>query len=63
MKNSKKLKAFTVRLPYDLHDQILARADVNRRTKNAEIIDIIETAIDRQVNTDLRLAKFGRTTD
>lgn len=55
----KPLKAFTIRIPQDLHDQIEARAVVSRRTKNAEIIHIIETAIDTQVNTDLKLAKSG----
>lgn len=56
----KHLKAFTIRIPQDLHDQIEARAAVSRRTKNAEIIHIIETAIDNQVNADLKLAKSGQ---
>lgn len=41
----KKLKAFTIRIPTDLHDQIEAQAVVNRRTKNAEIIHILEQVI------------------
>lgn len=44
----KKLKAFTIRIPTDLHDQIEARAVVSRRTKNAEIIHILETAISEE---------------
>ena len=55
----KHLKAFTIRIPQDLHDQIEARAAVSRRTKNAEIIHIIETAIDQQVSTDLKAARSG----
>jgi hypothetical protein len=56
----KKMKAFTIRIPADLHDQIEARAIINRRTKNAEIIHILETAIDEQVARDLSLAKSGQ---
>lgn len=56
----KKLKAFTIRIPADLHDQIEARAIINRRVKNAEIIHILETAIDEQVARDLSLAKSGQ---
>ena len=55
----KKMKAFTIRIPSDLHDQIEARAAINRRTKNAEIIHILETAIDEQVARDLATAKSG----
>lgn len=55
----KKMKAFTIRIPTDLHDQIEARAMINRRTKNAEIIHILETAIDEQVARDLATARSG----
>lgn len=55
----KKMKAFTIRIPSDLHDQIEARSLINRRTKNAEIIHILETAIDEQVARDLNLARSG----
>lgn len=55
----KKMKAFTIRIPSDLHDQIEARAAISRRTKNAEIIHILETAIDEQVSRDLTVAKSG----
>lgn len=57
----KKMKAFTIRIPSELHDQIEARATISRRTKNAEIIHIIETAIDDQVRRDLMIARSGRT--
>lgn len=39
------MKAFTIRIPTDLHDLIEAQAAVSRRTKNAEVIHILETAI------------------
>ena len=55
----KQLKAFTVRIPQDLHDQIEARSEISRRTKNAEIIHLLETAIDQQVSTDLKAARIG----
>lgn len=57
----KRMKAFTIRIPSELHDQIEARAVISRRTKNAEIIHIIETAIDDQVRRDLTIARSGRT--
>lgn len=56
----KKMKAFTIRIPTDLHDQIEARAAVNRRTKNAEIVHILETAIDEAVARDLSIARSGQ---
>lgn len=58
-----KVKAFTVRLPVELHEQIVARAAVNRRYKNDEIVHILETAIDDQVKRDLMLAKSGQKSD
>jgi predicted transcriptional regulator len=48
-------KAFTVRLPKDLVDQIDARALVNKRRRNAEIHWLLERAIDKSVKTDLDL--------
>lgn len=48
-------KAFTVRLPRDLVDQIDARARVNKRRRNAEIHLLLERAIDHLVKTDLDL--------
>lgn len=51
------LAAFTLRIPYSLHEQIKARARVNRRTKNGEINVLLETAIDSSVNSDLEVLK------
>jgi len=56
----KKMKAFTIRIPVDLHDQIEARAAISRRTKNAEIIHILETAIDEHVAQDISIARSGQ---
>lgn len=53
-------KAFTIRISPELHDQIEARAAINHRTKNAEIVHLIEQAIDQQVNTDLKAARSGQ---
>ena len=53
-------KAFTIRISVELHDQIEARAAVNHRTKNAEIVHLIEQAIDQQVTTDLKAARSGQ---
>lgn len=60
MKRNQNTKAFTVRLPEALNEQIEARAAVNRRFKNDEIIHILETAIDNQVSSDLKAAKLGQ---
>lgn len=51
------LKAFTIRVPRDLVDQIDARAKMNRRKRNAEINVLLEDAIDRSVDSDLRVIK------
>lgn len=51
------LKAFTIRVPRDLVDQIDARAKLNRRKRNAEINVLLEAAIDASVDSDLRVIK------
>lgn len=51
------LKAFTIRVPRELVDQIDARAKLNKRKRNAEINVLLETAIDRMVNSDLQVLK------
>lgn len=51
------LKAFTIRVPRELVDQIDARAKLNRRKRNAEINVLLEDAIDATVNSDLRVLK------
>lgn len=49
------LKAFTVRLPRQLVDQIDARAKINRRKRNPEILVLLEKAIDADVQSDLKI--------
>ncbi|KFG99090.1 hypothetical protein GQ56_0101145 [Burkholderia paludis] len=48
-------EAFTVRIPITLDVQIKQRARVNRRTRNAEIIHLLETAIDNATSADRKL--------
>ncbi|CAJ3204564.1 Uncharacterised protein [Burkholderia pseudomallei] len=48
-------EAFTVRIPITLDVQIKQRARVNRRTRNAEIIHLLETAIDSATSADQKL--------
>lgn len=43
----------TVRLPVDLNAQVTDRARVNRRSRNAEIVTLVEDAIDNQVRRDM----------
>jgi hypothetical protein len=45
----------TLRLPPDLHEQVVKRAKINRRTKNAELIVLIEAGIDAGTGSDLKL--------
>ncbi|MCG7628993.1 hypothetical protein MHM88_14370 [Epibacterium sp. MM17-32] len=51
------LKAFTIRVPARLVDQIDARAKLNRRKRNGEINVLLETAIDAGVQSDLNVVK------
>lgn len=44
---------FSIRAPKDLIDQIEARAKINRRSRNGEIIHILEQAIERSVEQTL----------
>ena len=41
-------KAFTVRMPIELARQVDSRADINRRSRSAEVIYLVEQALDRQ---------------
>lgn len=55
------LKAFTVRLPETLIEQLDARAGVNRRKRNQEIQYLLEQAIDTSVASDLEvIQKMGQ---
>lgn len=49
------LVASTLRLPPYLHEQVVKRAKINRRTKNAELIVLIESGIDAGTSRDLKL--------
>lgn len=51
------MKAFTLRIPAELADQIQARAVVNHRDRNKEIHALLEFAIDSSVNSDLRILR------
>lgn len=53
MKNTQQI---TVRLPVDLDTQIAQRAELNRRSKNAEIVILLEGAIDSAVQRELNVA-------
>lgn len=52
-----KIKAFTVRLPHAVVDQIDARAAINKRNRNGEIAYLLEQAIDNSVDRDLQVLK------
>jgi hypothetical protein len=47
--------ASTLRLPREVHEQVVVRAKINRRTKNAELILLIEAGIDVGTSSDLKL--------
>ena len=51
------LKAFTVRLPPTLVEQIDVRARLAHRTRNAEVIVLLENAIDGAVARDLEVIR------
>lgn len=53
----REMKAFTLRIPTDLADQIQARALVNHRDRNKEIHALLEYAIDSSVSSDLEILK------
>lgn len=46
------LKVFSLRLPKELARQIDARAKLTRRTRNSEIVSMLETHIDLMVARD-----------
>ena len=51
------MKAFTIRVPAVLVDQIDARAQINDRTRNSEINSMLKLAIDRSVASDIQVLK------
>lgn len=50
-------RAFSLRLPEEIDKQIEQRARISRRSKNAQIVYMLETLLDRQVKDDLDLLK------
>lgn len=52
-----KYRAFTIRLPEDLADQIEQRAYLTRISKNTAITRLLIKALDKQVKNDLKLLK------
>lgn len=61
-KSKDDIVAFTVRIPVALSEQINLRKTYSRRSRNAEIIHLLETAIDRSVKSDIDLIQSGRKT-
>ena len=54
------LKVFSVRLPLSLATQIDDRCGVSRRTRNAEIVLLLEQAIDLAVERDRKILEATR---
>lgn len=48
---------FTIRLPVELATQVEKRATINRRSRNGEIVVLIEKAIDAAVLEDLKVLR------
>lgn len=57
MSNENDRSTFSIRIPTSLAQQIDSRAAVSRRTRNAEIICLLEQAIDINVMRDKKLLK------
>lgn len=57
----KELKGFTIRIPVTLAEQIEARAEVTHRSRNQEIVHLLETAIDHSVDRDLQIIQSLRS--
>lgn len=55
------LRVFSVRLPEHLAEQIDGRCKVSRRTRNAEIVLLLEQAIDLSVARDRKLLEEHST--
>lgn len=49
------LRQITVRMPHSVYRQIEDRAKTNRRTRNGEIVILLEEAIDRKVSNDISI--------
>jgi hypothetical protein len=57
MKVADDMIASTLRLPPEVHEQVVARAKINRRTKNAELITLIEAGLDAGTKSDVELIR------
>lgn len=55
MPNENDLATFTVRIPKNLEQQIQARAELHRRSRNAECQLLLEMALDLAVQRDLKM--------
>lgn len=53
--DSDELSHFSIRIPKKLEGQITARAGVHRRSRNQEIIVLLEMAVDLMVQKDIKL--------
>lgn len=60
---TRQMKAFTIRIPPELHSQIEARAAIAHRVLNAEITLLLTKAIDDSVSADLKAARSGQKAD
>lgn len=47
-------RAFTIRIPEDLFDQVQGRAAILRRSRNTEITELLIRGIDASVAEDLK---------
>ncbi|MEN7527854.1 MULTISPECIES: Arc family DNA-binding protein [unclassified Cupriavidus] len=57
MAKQENMTAFTVRLPVEMEAQIQARADISRRSRNAEILILLEQALDASTRADADLVQ------
>lgn len=55
-------RSFSIRIPDELEAQISARAAVSRRSRNSQIIVLLEAAIDSTVAADLEAIKAHERT-
>lgn len=57
---SNEMKAFTIRVPAQIAELIEARAKVHRRSRNNEVISLLERAIETSVGADIQLTGVAR---
>lgn len=54
------MTAFTIRIPEEMEAQIQARADISRRSRNSEIIILLERGLDSTTKADADLVQALR---